>query len=340
MPIRINTNDYCAFTADHRKFASLLRGAGDILRLLALIENLPENLAMSTPQRVEHQLTDKGHVPVYTTAVVEQPWDSYTASDHAVWRTLFRRQRELLVGRACQEFLDSQDAMGMGEDAIPKFADLNRQLQARTGWTLIGVQGLLPELDFFEHLANRRFPVTWWIRKPEQLDYLSEPDLFHDLFGHVPLLMNPVFADYMQAYGLGGVKAHGIGADALAQLTRLYWYTVEFGLIDTPDGLRIYGSGIVSSKGESLHCLESDAPNRIGFDLHRIMRTRYRIDTFQKTYFVIDSFEQLIKATEPDFRPYYQQLAEQTSFPAGEVQSDDRVFHRGSGDGWLLDGDV
>ena len=292
------------------------------------------------PQRVEHLQTDKGSVPVYTTAVVEQPWDSYTAIDHEVWRTLFRRQRDILAGRACREFLEAQDAMGMGEDAIPKFADLNRMLQANTGWTLIGVEGLLPELTFFEHLANRRFPVTWWIRKPEQLDYLSEPDLFHDLFGHVPLLMIPVFADYMQAYGRGGVKAHGIGPEALAQLTRLYWYTVEFGLIDTPEGLRIYGSGIVSSKGESIYCLEATAPNRLGFDLMRIMRTRYRIDTYQKTYFVIDAFEQLMQATEPDFRPYYVELASLDTFPAGAVLASDRVFHRGTGEGWSVEGDV
>ncbi|KFN43782.1 phenylalanine 4-monooxygenase [Arenimonas oryziterrae] len=295
---------------------------------------------MASPQRVEHQLTDKGQVPVYTTAVVEQPWDSYTATDHEVWRALFRRQRQLLEGRACQEFLDTQDAMGMGEDRIPKFVELNRQLQAKTGWTLIGVEGLLPELDFFDHLAHRRFPVTWWIRKPEQLDYLSEPDLFHDLFGHVPLLMNPVFADYMQAYGLGGVKAHGIGPEALAELTRLYWYTVEFGLINTPAGLRIYGAGIVSSKGESIHCLDSAAPNRIGFDLRRIMRTRYRIDTFQKTYFVIDSFDQLMQATAPDFRPYYAQLATEATIPAGDILASDTVFQRGTGEGWLTDGDV
>ena len=295
---------------------------------------------MTQPQRVEHLATDKGSVPVYTTAVVEQPWDSYTESDHNVWRTLFRRQREILVGRACAEFLASQDEMGIGESAIPKFSELNRQLRGKTGWELVGVEGLLPELTFFEHLANRRFPVTWWIRKPEQLDYLSEPDLFHDLFGHVPLLMNPVFADYMQAYGRGGVKAHGIGADALAQLTRLYWYTVEFGLIDTPEGLRIYGSGIVSSSGESRHCLESPAPNRLGFELLRVMRTRYRIDTFQKTYFVIDSFDQLFAATGPDFRPYYEQLAALPTIPAGEVLSTDRVFQHGTGEGWLLDGDV
>ena len=295
---------------------------------------------MSQPQRVEHLATDKGNVPLYATGIVAQPWAAYTDTDHSVWRTLFRRQRDVLVGRACDEFLQSQDEMGIGEEAIPKFEDLNRQLQAKTGWQLVGVEGLLPELDFFEHLANRRFPVTWWIRRPEQLDYLSEPDLFHDLFGHVPLLMNPMFADYMQAYGRGGVKAHGIGPEALAQLTRLYWYTVEFGLINTPQGLRIYGSGIVSSSGESRHCLESPAPNRIGFDLLRVMRTRYRIDTYQKTYFVIDSFDQLFDATRPDFRPYYEQLAALPTIPAGDVLAADTVFQRGTGEGWLLDGDV
>ncbi len=292
----------------------------------------------ANPKRVEHQLTDKGYVPVYTTAVVEQPWDSYTADDHAVWATLFKRQREVLQGRASDEFLQSQEAMGMTPDHIPKFSDLNPILREATGWELIGVEGLLPELDFFDHLANRRFPVTWWIRKPDQLDYLSEPDLFHDLFGHVPLLMNPVFADYMAAYGRGGVKAHGIGPEALVNLTRLYWYTVEFGLIRQKDGLRIYGSGIVSSKGESIHSLESDAPNRIGFDLERVMRTRYRIDTYQKTYFVIDSYEQLMEATGPDFAPIYEKLAKLESIPAGDVRDGDAVFNAGTGEGWLDDG--
>ncbi len=294
----------------------------------------------STPNRVEHQMTDKGYVPVYTTAVVEQPWSSYSATDHATWATLFARQQALLPNRASQAFLDNLSRMRMGAEAIPKFDDLNRMLRKSTGWELVGVEGLLPELTFFDHLANRRFPVTWWIRKPEQLDYLAEPDLFHDLFGHVPLLMEPVFADYMQAYGRGGVKAHGIGVQALVHLTRLYWYTVEFGLIREPGGLRIYGSGIVSSKGESIHCLESLAPNRIGFDLRRIMRTRYRIDTYQKTYFVIDGYEQLMDATRPDFAPIYAELASQDSIPAGDVRESDRVFHRGSGEGWLNDGDV
>jgi len=295
---------------------------------------------MNTPQRVEHQLTDKGYVPLYTTAVVEQPWDSYSSTDHQVWGELFRRQRQLLVGRACSAFLQAQDTMGMSDAAIPRFDALNERLGETTGWRIIGVEGLLPELDFFDHLANRRFPVTWWIRRPEQMDYLAEPDLFHDLFGHVPLLMNPVFADYMAAYGRGGVKAHAVGPEALVNLTRLYWYTVEFGLIREAGELRIYGAGILSSKSESIHCLESAAPNRIGFDLKRIMRTRYRIDSFQKTYFVIDGFDQLFDATRPDFRPYYAELAAQPAIPAGEVLSSDLVFNRGSGEGWPTDADV
>ena len=295
---------------------------------------------MSEPRRVEHQQTDKGYVPVYTTSVVEQPWDDYKPEDHATWGTLYQRQRELLVGRASDEFLQAQDEMGMTPDAIPRFDLLNEVLGAATGWTLVGVEGLLPELEFFDHLANRRFPVTWWIRRPDQIDYIAEPDLFHDLFGHVPLLMNPVFADYMEAYGKGGVKAHGIGPEALVNLTRLYWYTVEFGLINTPQGLRIYGSGIVSSKGESLYSLESPAPNRIGFDLERVMRTRYRIDTYQKTYFVIDSFEQLIAATDPDFTPIYARLAAREALPAGRVLETDQVYTRGTGEGWATDADV
>ena len=302
-------------------------------------------MSESTPRRVEStpvqgSQTDKGYVPVYTTAVVEQPWLDYSADDHATWGTLYARQRELLAGRACDEFLQAQDAMGMDARAIPRFDQLNEVLGAATGWTLVGVEGLLPELDFFDHLANRRFPVTWWIRRPDQIDYIAEPDLFHDLFGHVPLLMNPLFADYMQAYGRGGVKAHGVGPEALVNLTRLYWYTVEFGLINTSQGLRIYGAGIVSSKGESLYSLESPAPNRLGFDLQRIMRTRYRIDTFQKTYFVIDSYAQLIEATGPDFTPLYALLAEQDAVPAGQVLESDHVLTRGTGEGWSNDGDV
>lgn len=291
-------------------------------------------------RRVESQHTDKGYVPVYTTAVVEQPWQDYTPEEHATWAALFHRQREVLKGRAFGDFIRNQERFGMAADAIPRFDDINEVLARTTGWKIVAVEGLLPELTFFEHLANRRFPVTWWIRRPEQIDYIAEPDLFHDLFGHVPLLLEPLFADYMQAYGQGGLKAHGLGAQALMHLTRLYWYTVEFGLIREGNGLRIYGAGILSSKGESIHCLESAAPNRIGFDLARIMRTRYRIDSYQKTYFVIDSFQDLIEATRPDFTALYREVEAQSTIAAGDVLAGDGVIQRGNGEGWVRDGDV
>ncbi len=291
-------------------------------------------------RRLENVQTDRGSIPVYATGTVEQPWDSYSAIDHSVWLQLYARQLAILPGRASSAFMQAQRRMRMSPTRIPKFSELNAILADATGWQIVGVEGLLPELDFFTHLANRRFPVSWWIRRPDQIDYIVEPDLFHDLFGHVPLLMEPMFADYLQAFGLGGVKAHALGPDALLHLARLYWYTVEFGLIREPDGLRIYGAGIVSSKGESIYCLESAAPNRIGFDVERIMRTRYRIDSFQKTYFVIESYEQLMDATRPDFTPIYSRLAQHEAIPAGHVLATDALLHRGTGEGWPGDGDA
>ena len=166
---------------------------------------------------------------------------------------------------------------------------------------------------FFEHLANRRFPVTWWLREEHEFDYIVEPDVFHDFFGHVPMLFDPVFADYMQAYGRGGLKAEALGA--LPWLARLYWYTVEFGLIRTGEGLRSYGAGILSSPSEIDYAVHSPKPRRVGFDLRRIMRSRYRIDAFQETYFVIDGFEQLFAATAPDFAPLYRELAALPELP-------------------------
>lgn len=295
---------------------------------------------MDTPRRVEHQQTDRGYVPVYATGVVEQPWTSYSRTDHEVWDTLYKRQREMLPGRACAEFLAGVERFGLGDGGIPKFAELNKVLGEATGWEVVAVEGLLPDEVFFDHLANRRFPVSWWIRKPDQLDYLSEPDLFHDLFGHVPLLLNPVFADYMQAYGRGGMKAFAIGHEALMNLTRLYWYSVEFGLINTSEGMRIYGAGIVSSKGESIYSLDSAAPNRIGFDLERVMNTRYRIDTFQQTYFVIDSFEQLFEATHPDFTPIYAKLNQLPTHGAADVVDGEHVFTHGTREGFATNADA
>jgi phenylalanine-4-hydroxylase len=272
---------------------------------------------------------------------MEQPWEEYTEADHAVWRALFHRQARLLPGRACAEYLEGLQGLGVAADGIPEFRRLNEILFRATGWKLVAVPGLVPDPVFFAHLAERRFPTTWWIRKPEQMDYLQEPDVFHDLYGHVPLLMNPVFADYMQAYGRGGMKAERLGE--IAHLARLYWYTVEFGLIrdaSAPGGMRIYGSGILSSQAESIYCLDSPAPNRVGFDLLRVMRTRYRIDTFQKTYFVIDSFAQLFAATRADFRPYYEKLHGLPDLGAGDLVGSDRVITRGTREGWGATEDV
>jgi phenylalanine-4-hydroxylase len=295
---------------------------------------------MDQPRRVEHQQTDRGYVPVYATGVVEQPWASYSPVDHKVWDTLFERQRALLPKYACKEFLDGIEQFGLGEGGIPRFEQLNEVLARATGWQLVAVEGLLPDAVFFDHLANRRFPVSWWIRKPDQLDYLAEPDLFHDLFGHVPLLLNPVFADYMQAYGAGGMRAHGQGPAALMNLTRLYWYTVEFGLIRSAEGLKIYGAGILSSKSESIYSIDSTAPNRIGFDLRRVMKTRYRIDTFQQTYFVIDSFDQLFDATAVDFLPVYGEMSSLAEHAAGDVLDGDSVYQRGTREGWTTTADA
>jgi phenylalanine-4-hydroxylase len=238
---------------------------------------------------------------------IEQEWQGYSAEEHAIWRLLFERQQRLLVGRACREYLEGLGGLGVEADGIPNFRRLSDVLDAATGWRIVAVPGLVPDDVFFAHLARRRFPSTCFIRRRDQLDYLQEPDVFHDICGHVPLLMNPVFADYMQAYGEGGLKAQGLGH--LQRLARLYWYTVEFGLIATPEGLRIYGSGILSSAGESVYSLEDPRPNRVRFELRRVMRTRYCIDAFQQTYFVIDDFQQLFEATRPDFEPIYRDIA-------------------------------
>ena len=232
---------------------------------------------------------------------VEQNWSAYTEEEHAIWRLLFEHQQKLLKGRACREYLEGLDGLGVAAHGIPDFRRLSDILDRATGWRIVPVPGLVPDDVFFAFLAARRFPSTCFIRRRDQLDYLQEPDVFHDICGHVPMLMNPVFADYMQAYGEGGLKALRLGH--LTQLARLYWYTVEFGLIATPDGLRIYGSGILSSAGESVYCLEDPQPHRLRFDLRRVMRTEYHIDRYQETYFVIDDFGQLFAATRPDFAP-------------------------------------
>jgi phenylalanine-4-hydroxylase len=260
---------------------------------------------------------------------IDQAWDGYSAEEHAVWRTLFARQTRLLPGRACDEFVAGMRALPIDGERIPDFRRLSDVLAAQTGWRVVAVPGLVPDEVFFEHLANRRFPAGRFIRKPDELDYLEEPDVFHDVFGHVPMLMNPVIADYIQAYGVGGLRAQKLGV--LPNLARVYWYTVEFGLVMQRDGLRIYGSGIVSSRAETIFVLEDPSPNRIRFDLERVMRTRYRIDDFQETYFVIGSIEELLRLASIDFAPIYERVTKQPDHEPGEILPSDNVIIRGTG---------
>jgi phenylalanine-4-hydroxylase len=248
--------------------------------------------------------------------VVRQDWTAYTPEQHALWRRLYQRQAKLVPGRACDVFIDSLAKMNAA-DEIPRFDRTTEALYKATGWQLVAVPGLVPDLTFFEHLANRRFPVTVWLREPSEFDYIVEPDVFHDFFGHVPLLFNPIFADHMQQYGKGGLKA--LELDALGYLARLYWYTVEFGLMQSPQGLRAYGAGILSSGGEVEYCLTDPAPRRIPIDVERVMRTLYKIDSYQETYFVIRDFQQLFDATAPDFAPIYERLKLQQALPANSL---------------------
>jgi phenylalanine-4-hydroxylase len=259
---------------------------------------------------------------------IDQDWAAYTPEEHRVWVTLYERQAALLPGRACDQFLKGLESLDLHGAGIPDFAEMNRKLNALTGWTVVAVPGLVPDEVFFDHLANRRFPAGRFIRRPDQLDYLEEPDVFHDVFGHVPMLTDPTFADYMKAYGEGGLRAMRLGR--LHNLARLYWYTVECGLMQTREGLWIYGAGIVSSRGESEFSLADPSPNRLGFDLIRTMRTPYRIDDYQQVYFVLPSLQRLLDDTLQDFGPVYDQLARLPDIAIDAITPEDEVFTRGT----------
>jgi phenylalanine-4-hydroxylase len=260
---------------------------------------------------------------------IAQEWDRYTAAEHLVWKTLYERQAGMLEGRACDEFLAGMRALSIASHGIPDFGRLSEVLMQQTGWQVVAVPGLVPDEVFFGHLAERRFPAGQFIRKPQQLDYLQEPDVFHDVFGHVPLLMNPVFADYMQAYGVAALQAKERGV--LALLARVYWYTVEFGLVEQEGGLRLYGAGIVSSYTESLFALDSASPNRVRFRLSRVMQTDYRIDDFQETYFVLRDFDELLALAKTDFEPLYAQVRGLEALPPGTIRADDVLLSAGNG---------
>lgn len=263
---------------------------------------------------------------------IDQVWEAYTEDEHAVWRELYTQQIRVLANRAVPEFYEGLEKLNLNEGGIPDFERLNEKLFALTGWTVVAVPHLVPDDIFFDHLTNRRFPAGRFIRGRNQMDYIQEPDIFHDVFGHVPMLTLPVFADYMQAYGQGGLRS--LKFDCLKNLARLYWYTVEFGLINTDKGTKIYGAGIVSSRTESKFALDDPSPNRIHFDLERVMLTDYIIDDFQQIYFAINSFEELLETTvNTDFGPIYEKLHDiDHAYPVSRVLESDTVYTKGTQD--------
>ena len=268
---------------------------------------------------------------------LEPAQTQYTSEDDAIWDELFARQMEVLPGRACTPMLEGLEKLDLGKGGVPDFGELSEELGKRTGWSVVPVPMLIPDHVFFWHLANRRFPAGNFIRTRETFDYIQEPDVFHDVFGHVPLPTDPVFADYMQEYGRAGWKA--MRYNRLKALGSLYWYTVEFGLIMENDEPRIFGAGILSGPQEAIFALEAESPNRIMLNVDRVMRTDYVIDDLQPTYFVIESFEDLYRQTvERDFDRLYQALEPSFTYANSAVIKVDNVLHRGSQEYFLRGG--
>lgn len=263
--------------------------------------------------------------------VTAQNWEDYTAAEHDLWHQLYARQVVVARKYAAGAFLTGLKTLRMPEDRIPHFEEASEKLHALTGWTIVAVPGLIPEDAFFLHLAKRQFPVTVWLRRPDEIDYLVEPDVFHDFFGHVPLLSQPVFADYLQEYGRKGIEAIELGTTKM--LTRLFWYMVEFGLIRGVDGIKAYGAGMLSSATETAFSVASQEPHRIKFDLMRIMHTDYRIDSFQQSYFVIDDFQELFAAMQRPFAPVYDLVTPLPLIPANSLLDSDTVLQVGTQSG-------
>ena len=259
---------------------------------------------------------------------IDQHWPAYAREEHGRWDRLFADAWTTLQGRACAAFLDAVERLELSKAGIPDMRELSDRLEPLTGWRVVPVAGLVPDDVFFEHLANRRFPAGAFIRSEAEMEYLEEPDIFHDIFGHVPLLANPQYAQFMEAYGKGGRRAMQRGQ--LHNLARLYWYTIEFGLVREADDLRLFGAGIMSSTAESIFALEDPSPNRVQFDLTRVMRTNYIIDDFQQTYFVIDSFEDLVATCTEDFGDVYDALRDLGDIEAHELREGDDVIHSGT----------
>ena len=242
----------------------------------------------------------------------EDGYVSYDEQEHDVWRMLYQRQRPLLEDRACAEHLKGLSLLGLSEDKIPQLLDVNKKLSQLTGWVVKPVSALISHQEFFQLLANRSFPAATFIRRLEEIDYIKEPDMFHEIFGHCPMLTQVQFADFVQLFA---EKVLQMPTEDWPLLQRLFWFTVEFGLIRTPRGLRAYGGGILSSIGETTYSLESAVPLRTEFNLTAIFRTPYRIDEMQPIYFVIDSFQQLYEMMHRDMTAVLAEVRRLGEFP-------------------------
>ena len=229
-----------------------------------------------------------------TKYIAKTPDDSghieFSEHENETWRILFERQIAAVQPRACQEYLDGLEALALPSDHIPQCAELSAVLQAKTGWSVVPVSAIIPLEKFFSLLASRQFPAASFIRFREELDYLQEPDIFHEYFGHCPLLTNQAYADFIQWYGEIALTTH---KKAQSLLGRLFWFTIEFGLLQTTAGVKIYGGGILSSFQETHYALESQVPQRIPFDIEKILHTPYHYDEIQNCYFVIDKLDTL-----------------------------------------------
>ncbi|MGH6650114.1 MAG: phenylalanine 4-monooxygenase [Sphingopyxis sp.] len=254
-----------------------------------------------------------------------QNWSAFSPEQHRTWRTLFDRQSTALDGYACRSFLKGLDILRQLTPGVPDFAELNALLKPASGWEVVAVPGWIPNRPFFEHLANRRFPAANFVRPPEQIAYSEEPDMFHDIFGHIPMLADPAFSDFLVAYGEAGLRAEKLGASDF--LGRLWLYTVEFGLVVEDGALRAFGGGLLSSPAETLRALTSAEPRRIWLDIERVMRTDYHFDEFQRIYFVVESFEALLRATEDtDFAGVYRKIANDPALEPGDAWPGDIAY--------------
>ena len=280
---------------------------------------------------------DKGHAILTAQTVeeciIDQNWGAYSAADHNTWKTLYNRQLETLKARVCEEYLEGLKTLHLVADTVPDFAQMNKHLRAAPGWEVLAVPGLIASKPFFSMLANRQFPAGTFIRTPEQLDYLEEPDIFHDVFGHIPLLSNPAYANYMQEYGRAGLAA--LEHKGIKFLARLNWYTIEFGLIKNNGEVKAYGAGIMSSYGEAKYLFNDPSANWLQFDIDRVLRTGYYIDDLQASYFTIDSFESLFKqCIERPFIPLYEKFRAMPALTPFEIVEGDTVLRKGTGEYW------